>query len=73
MDGQCVQRRVIADEQMRGITINAAEVLGVSDRIGAVKPGLDADFSLYADDPISMMTRPVLVAVRGMIAVDRRR
>ncbi len=61
------------EEALRGITINAAEVLGVSDRVGAVKPGLDADFSLYADDPVSMMTQPVLVAVRGRIAVDRRR
>ena len=60
------------EEALRGITVNAAEVLGASDRVGAVKPGLDADFSLYADDPVSMMTQPVLVAVRGKIAVDKR-
>lgn len=59
------------EEALRGITVNAAEVLGVTDRIGAVKPGLDADFSLYADDPISMMTQPMMVAVRGKIAVNK--
>lgn len=59
------------EEALRGITVNAAEVLGVTDRIGAVKPGLDADFSLYADDPISMMTQPVMVAVKGKIAVNK--
>ena len=59
------------EEALRGITVAAAETLGVSDRIGSVKPGLDADFSLYADDPVSMMTQPALVAVRGRIAVNR--
>lgn len=53
---------------LRGITITAAETLGVSDRIGSVEPGKDADFTLYADDPIDMMTSPVLTAVRGKIA-----
>ena len=53
------------------ITINAAEMLGVSDRIGSVETGKDADFTLYADDPIDMMTTPVMTVIRGSIAHRR--
>ena len=35
-----------SEEALRGITITAAEILGVSDRIGSVEPGQDADFTL---------------------------
>lgn len=56
------------EEALRCITINAAETLGVSDRIGSIEPGKDADFTLYADDPIDMMTTPVLTVIRGRTA-----
>lgn len=55
------------EEALRCITINAAEMLGVSDRIGSVEPGKDADFTLYADEPVDMMTSPVLTVIRGKI------
>ena len=60
-----------SEEALRGITITAAEILGVSDRIGSVEPGKDADFTLYADEPVSMMTQPLLTAVRGKVAVNK--
>ena len=33
--------------------------------------GKDADFTLYADEPVSMMTQPLLTAVRGKVAVNK--
>ena len=60
-----------SEEALRGITITAAEILGVSDRIGSVEPGKDADFTVYADEPVSMMTQPLLTAVRGKVAVNK--
>ena len=59
------------EEALRCITINAAEMLGVSDRIGSIETGKDADFTLYADDPIDMMTTPVMTVIRGSIAHRR--
>ena len=56
------------EEALRCITITAAETLGVADRVGSVEPGKDADFTLYADEPIDMMTTPALTVVRGKIA-----
>ena len=56
------------EEALRCITINAAETLGVSDRIGSVEIGKDADFTLFDGDPLDLMTTPKLTAIRGNIA-----
>ena len=41
---------------IRAVTINAAEVLGWADRIGAVEPGKSADLVAVAGDPIADIT-----------------
>jgi imidazolonepropionase-like amidohydrolase len=41
---------------IRAITINAAEVLGWQDRIGAIEPGKFADLIAVTGDPITDIT-----------------
>jgi imidazolonepropionase-like amidohydrolase len=41
---------------IRAITINAAEMLGWQDRIGAIEPGKFADLIAVAGDPITDTT-----------------
>lgn len=41
---------------LRAVTINAAEMLGWQDRVGAVKPGKFADLVAVAGDPIADIT-----------------
>jgi imidazolonepropionase-like amidohydrolase len=38
---------------IRSVTINAAEMLGWNDRVGAVEPGKFADLVAVAGDPIA--------------------
>lgn len=38
---------------MNALTIRAAELLGVDERLGAVQPGRDATFALWTGDPLS--------------------
>ncbi len=38
---------------LRAITLGAAEVLGVDQRVGSLRPGKDADFVVLSGDPIS--------------------
>lgn len=40
-------------EALRAITVNAASVLGLSERIGALEPGMDADFGLWEKHPFA--------------------
>ena len=56
------------DEALRCITINAAEALGAADRTGSVEVGKDADFTLFAGDPLDIMTTPELTVIRGAVA-----
>ena len=37
---------------LRAITLDAAEVLGVADRVGSLTPGKDADFAVLSGDPV---------------------
>jgi len=41
---------------IRAVTINAAEMLGWADRIGAVEPGRFADLIAVAGDPVADIT-----------------
>lgn len=52
---------------LRAITSEAAEILGVSDRIGRIEAGLDADLVLFADDPLDVMSVPEWVMINGVM------
>lgn len=56
------------DEALRAITINPAEILGVADRVGSLKPGKDADVVVLTGHPFDWRTRVELVLVGGQIA-----
>jgi imidazolonepropionase-like amidohydrolase len=53
-------------EALRSITINPARMLGLDDRIGALRPGLDGDVVIWDGDPLDVMSRAVQVFVSGV-------
>lgn len=53
------------DAALRAITCEAADILGVSDRIGRIEAGLDADLVLFAGSPLDVMQSPVWVMIDG--------
>jgi imidazolonepropionase-like amidohydrolase len=60
------------DEALRAITINPAEILGVADRVGSLKPGKDADIVVMDGHPLDWRTKVQLVLVNGKIVYDRQ-
>ncbi|MCP2252042.1 Imidazolonepropionase [Prauserella aidingensis] len=50
---------------LRALTVHPAEMLGLGDRIGALKPGMDADVAVWSGDPLDVMNRAQRVFVRG--------
>lgn len=53
------------DAALRTLTVNPAGMLGLDDRVGALKPGLDADVVVWSGDPLDVMNRALRVFVRG--------
>ncbi|MBE3109107.1 MAG: amidohydrolase family protein [Acidobacteria bacterium] len=55
------------DAALRAITLTAAEVLGVADRIGSLEAGKDADVVVFDGDPLDYRTRVKAVLLKGKV------
>lgn len=53
------------DQALRLVTINPAEIMGVSDRVGSLAPGKDADLVVWSGDPLDIYQRPEQVYMDG--------
>ena len=53
------------------MTINAAKILGIEDRVGSIEVGKDADFLLFSGEPLGIYETPVFVCVNGKTAVNK--
>lgn len=58
-------------EGLRSVTVNPAEMFGVSDRLGSLAPGLDGDLVIMDGDPLSTFSRVLYTIVDGRIVYER--
>ncbi|HEX9793065.1 MAG TPA: amidohydrolase family protein [Planctomycetota bacterium] len=54
------------------VTLEAARLCGVQERLGSIEVGKDADLVLWSGPPLAADSRPILVLVDGVIAFDAR-
>ena len=54
-------------EALKAITINAAEIVGIADRVGSIEKGKDADLVIFDGEPLDIMSKPYMVIVDGKI------
>ena len=54
-------------DALAAITIDAASLLGIQDRLGSIEPGKDADLALFNGDPFEYTTLCVGVIVSGVV------
>ena len=52
-------------------TLNAAEMLGMGNRVGSIEVGKDADFVVLEGHPFDYRTVPLYVFVDGRLEVER--
>lgn len=58
-------------EALHAITINAAIIAGVSDRVGSIEVGKDADLVLYNGDPLEISGEALCTIVSGKAVVNK--
>lgn len=61
------------DAALRSITLGAAEILGVAERIGSLEVGKDGDLALFDGDPFETATHCVGVVIGGEVVSDAPR
>ncbi len=52
---------------LRAVTIEAAKIIGVADRVGSIEPGKDADIVIWNGHPLHYLTKTACVIVDGEI------
>lgn len=52
---------------IRAITSLPAQLVGISDRVGSLVPGKDADILIFADDPLTLGAKPERVIAGGVL------
>ena len=63
--GNAVAYGMNYDDALRAITLAPAEVFGLSDRIGSLQVGRDANVVVWSGDPFEFSTRAEHVLIRG--------
>ena len=53
------------DVALQALTVNPAQMLGLDDRVGALRPGLDGDVVVWSGDPLDVFSRVQRVFITG--------
>lgn len=69
--GFAVRGGLSNDDAIRTLTIDAARVLGLDDRVGSLEVGKDADFIVCDGDVLHYMTQVHYAVVNGRVAYEK--
>ncbi|MHC4641512.1 MAG: amidohydrolase family protein [Planctomycetota bacterium] len=58
---------------LKSLTINAAQILGVSKRVGSIRKGKDADLVILNGDPLQPTSTVEIVIINGKIVYQRQK
>lgn len=58
-----VKHGMTRSEALRAITINPAEICGISNRVGSIEEGKDSDIVIWDGDPLDIMSTPYRVII----------
>jgi len=53
------------DQALKALTTDAAEILGIADRVGSIEPGKDANLFISKGDPLEIRTEITRVVIEG--------
>lgn len=56
---------------LKAITINAAEILGIEDKVGSIEEGKDADIAIFDKHPLDLQASTKYVLINGEVVYER--
>lgn len=59
------------EEGLKAITINAAEICGISKRLGSIEVGKDADIAIFDGNPMEVFTHTLYTIINGKVVYDK--
>lgn len=66
--GLCVKSGMPMEEALKAITIHAAQICNVADRVGSLEVGKDADIAIFDGNPLEVFTEVYCTLVNGEVA-----
>ena len=69
--GMAVKAGLSMEEGLKAITINAAKICRVDERVGSLEEGKDADIAIFDGNPMEVFTHTLYTIIDGNIVYDR--
>lgn len=66
--GLCVKSGMPMEEALKAITIHAAQICNVADRVGSLEVGKDADIAIFDGNPLKVFTEVYCTLINGEVA-----
>lgn len=71
--GACIREGLSEDMALRAITINAAKILKIDQRVGSIEPGKDADIAIFTSNPLKAVNaRCIMTLIDGQIVHEQK-
>lgn len=71
--GNAVGYGMTWDDALRAVTLAPAQIFGVADRVGSLRPGTEANVVVWNGDPFEFATSAEQVYIRGELQADSSR
>lgn len=69
--GLAVKHGLPVEEGLKAITINAARICRVDDRVGSLKKGKDADIAIFSGNPLEVFTETLYTIINGQVIYNK--
>lgn len=71
--GLAVKQGLPMEDGLKAITINAAGICGVEDKVGSLRAGKHADIAVFSGNPMEVFTETLYTIIDGDIVYDYRK
>ncbi len=66
-----VKHGMVEEAALRAVTLDAAEIIGMNDKVGSLEPGKDADFLILNGHPLRVRSLPQAVFIDGKLVYQK--